>query len=96
MQLLKEWTTNGFSHTGSFRTWRILHPQELMTISTWPKIITHSVLDKADILFPETKYFQHIDHWKKPIQFSELATRAAELMGLNFGGRFGQYCDCLL
>jgi len=45
-----------------------------------PKVITYSALPYADIHFPETQYFDHVDHWQKPIDFSELAKRSAELV----------------
>jgi CheY-like chemotaxis protein len=45
-----------------------------------PKIVTYSVLDQSQIALPENPYFDHFDHWQKPIQFSELSARTSELL----------------
>lgn len=45
-----------------------------------PKVITYSVLDPSEIQFPSTGYFEHIDHWQKPISYAELTTRISEIV----------------
>ncbi|MGZ3726873.1 MAG: response regulator [Pseudobdellovibrio sp.] len=45
-----------------------------------PKIITYSVLNRPQVRFPKNEYFYHLDHWNKPIKYSELATKASHLL----------------
>lgn len=45
-----------------------------------PKIVTYSVLDETQVSLPMNQYFDHADHWQKPIQFSELTARTSELL----------------
>lgn len=47
------------------------------------KVITYSALDKSKIHLPESDYFDHLDHWKKPINYTELARRASDLLVAN-------------
>lgn len=47
------------------------------------KVITYSVLDRSKVGLPQSEYFEHVDHWQKPVKYSELATRASELLVAN-------------
>lgn len=51
-----------------------------MFVHARPKVITYSALPYSEISFPKTEYFDHLDHWQKPISFSELALRFSELL----------------
>lgn len=55
---------------GERRT-RALHPS---------KIITYSSLLESEIDLPSTPYFDHLDHWQKPIQQRDLLLRALRLL----------------
>jgi CheY-like chemotaxis protein len=48
--------------------------------SEHPKVITYSVLDSSEISFPKSDYFEHLEHWQKPIQLSELTARTSEML----------------
>jgi hypothetical protein len=39
------------------------------------KVITHSVLEVSQIQMPASAYFQHVDHWQKPLRFDQLVER---------------------
>ncbi len=57
-----------------------------------PRIITCSVLDKDEVVLPAEgmKYFEHLDHWQKPVPYSEMIERATEMMKTYKGeGRWG-------
>lgn len=45
-----------------------------------PKVVTYSVLRSSQIELPESEYFNHVDHWQKPIRRDELAIRTSELL----------------
>lgn len=45
-----------------------------------PQIITYSVLNKPEITLPKNKYFNHVDHWHKPVNFSDLKFKAAQVL----------------
>jgi len=45
-----------------------------------PQIITYSSLTDAEIDVPESPYFDHLDHWQKPIPQRELLVRALGLL----------------
>jgi len=45
-----------------------------------PKIITYSSLALSEIDALENPYFEHLDHWKKPISQRELLTRSLALL----------------
>ena len=47
------------------------------------KVITYSVLDKSKVHLPPTEYFDHLDHWQKPVNYSELTKRASDLLVAN-------------
>ena len=47
------------------------------------KIITYSILDRSEIRLPENEYFEHLDHWQKPVKPGELAARADEILSAN-------------
>ncbi len=40
-----------------------------------PKVVTYSNLNDSEIQFPESKFFDHVGHWKKPINYSELSNK---------------------
>lgn len=52
-----------------------------------PRIVTYSVSEREKIKLPEesVKYFQHLDHWLKPLPFPEMVARADQLMKLYKG-----------
>jgi len=45
-----------------------------------PKVITYSGLDDKHISFPKNRWFEHIQHWNKPINFDEVTTEAKTLL----------------
>ncbi|MBS1969991.1 MAG: hypothetical protein JSU04_06765 [Bdellovibrionales bacterium] len=45
-----------------------------------PQVITYSSLTDAEINVPQTPYFDHLDHWQKPIPQRELLIRALGLL----------------
>lgn len=47
-----------------------------------PHIITHSILDRNEITLPKSGrcYFDHLDHWQKPLPFSEFMQRMADVL----------------
>ncbi len=47
------------------------------------KVITYSALDKSKIHLPDSEYFDHLDHWKKPVNYTELTRRASDLLVAN-------------
>ncbi|OFZ32047.1 MAG: hypothetical protein A2622_12515 [Bdellovibrionales bacterium RIFCSPHIGHO2_01_FULL_40_29] len=47
------------------------------------KVITYSALDRSKVQLPETKYFDHLDHWQKPVNYNELARRASDMLVAN-------------
>ncbi len=47
------------------------------------KVITYSALDKSKVHLPDNKYFDHLDHWQKPVNYSELARRASDMLVAN-------------
>lgn len=44
------------------------------------KVITHSVLPRGKISMPVNGYFQHYDHWKKPMAYDELVARGSNAL----------------
>lgn len=50
-----------------------------------PKIISYSSSDEVDIHLPNSQYFEHLDHWKKPMNHRDLIQRSLKLLeGLKF------------
>ena len=49
-----------------------------------PLIITYSTLNRDRLCLPETNFFTHIDHWKKPLSYKEILTKTSAL--LNYYG----------
>lgn len=47
------------------------------------KVITYSALDHSKVKLPENQYFEHLDHWQKPVRYDELAARASDLLIAN-------------
>ena len=47
------------------------------------KVITYSALDKSKIHLPDSEYFDYLDHWQKPVNYTELARRASDLLAAN-------------
>jgi len=47
------------------------------------KVITYSSLDKSKVHLPSNDYFDHLDHWQKPVPYNELARRASDLLVAN-------------
>lgn len=47
------------------------------------KVITYSALDKSKVRLPDNEYFDHLDHWQKPVNYSELARRASDMLTAN-------------
>ena len=47
------------------------------------KVITYSALDRSQAELPESRYFEHLDHWQKPAQYSDLVTRASKLLAAS-------------
>jgi CheY-like chemotaxis protein len=45
-----------------------------------PKIITYSTLSSSEIKQLDNSFFEHIDHWQKPISQRELLTRSLSLL----------------
>jgi CheY-like chemotaxis protein len=52
-----------------------------------PRIVTCSVLERDEIKLPAEgmKYFEHLDHWQKPVPYLEMIERADQLMKLYRG-----------
>lgn len=46
------------------------------------KIVTYSSLDSSDVVLPESPFYIHLDHWKKPLGRTELARKAASLLSV--------------
>jgi len=44
------------------------------------KIVSYSTLDDSAIQLPRCEYFQHLDHWRKPMLRSDLMRRAQHLL----------------
>ena len=47
------------------------------------KVITYSALDRSKVHLPESQYFDHLDHWQKPVNYTELTKRASDLLVAN-------------
>lgn len=47
------------------------------------KVITYSALDRSKVQLPESEYFDHLDHWQKPVNYTELTKRASDLLVAN-------------
>lgn len=47
------------------------------------KVITYSALDRSKVHLPESEYFDHLDHWQKPVNYTELTKRASDLLVAN-------------
>lgn len=45
-----------------------------------PKIVTYSGLAGAEIHLPDSPFYQHMDHWQKPLRYRDLVGRGAELL----------------
>jgi CheY-like chemotaxis protein len=47
-----------------------------------PRVVTYSALDAKDIVMPQSskEYFEHLDHWQKPLPFIEVLERAGGLI----------------
>jgi len=45
-----------------------------------PKIVTYSVLNRSEVELPSNQYFDHFDHWQKPVKYSDLEVRASALL----------------
>lgn len=50
-----------------------------------PRVVTHSVLDREQVTLPSagTPYFDHLDHWQKPMPFHEVVKRASQLFAAS-------------
>jgi CheY-like chemotaxis protein len=50
-----------------------------------PRIVTHSVLDREHVALPQSghDYFEHLDHWQKPVPFTEIIERASGLLAMH-------------
>lgn len=44
------------------------------------KIVTYSGLTDVEITLPESPYYQHMDHWQKPLRHTDLVARGAQLL----------------
>lgn len=47
------------------------------------KIITFSAMNRTDIQVPASRYFEHVDHWQKPVPMKDLERRAERLLNAN-------------
>ncbi|MBC7753625.1 MAG: hypothetical protein H7Z71_05255 [Moraxellaceae bacterium] len=47
------------------------------------KVITYSALDRSKVQLPQSDYFDHLDHWQKPVNYTELTKRASDLLVAN-------------
>ena len=47
------------------------------------KVITYSALDRSKVHLPDSEYFDHLDHWQKPVNYTELTKRASDLLVAN-------------
>ncbi len=47
------------------------------------KVITYSTLDRSKVRLPENQYFDHWDHWQKPLRYNDLSNKASELLVAN-------------
>lgn len=54
-------------------------------IGNKPRVVTYSVLDRNETLLPASgeKYFEHLDHWQKPMGLSEIVERATTLLAVH-------------
>lgn len=48
-----------------------------------PKIITFSSLEEKKVQWPENHYFDHYDHWQKPINYRELREKTLDFLNAN-------------
>lgn len=46
------------------------------------KIISYSSLESSQIRLPESQFFEHLDHWQKPMGHRDLVRRAQDLLRL--------------
>jgi hypothetical protein len=47
------------------------------------RIITYSALDKNKVALPNSRYFDHLEHWQKPIRFDDLKQKASDVLAAN-------------
>lgn len=47
------------------------------------KIVTFSSLEKENIQLPKMQYFEHWDHWQKPMKFRDMTLSAGQLLAAN-------------
>ncbi len=47
------------------------------------KIVTCSSLRGQDLEVPQTKYFEHYAHWRKPMSYRDIQVRAAEMLAVS-------------
>jgi CheY-like chemotaxis protein len=45
-----------------------------------PKVITYSGLEDEQITFPDNEWFEHVNHWTKPINFEKISEEARRLI----------------
>ncbi|MBK7891444.1 MAG: hypothetical protein IPJ84_11525 [Bdellovibrionales bacterium] len=48
-----------------------------------PKIITFSSLEEKKVQWPENHYFDHYDHWQKPINYRQLREKTIDFLNAN-------------
>jgi CheY-like chemotaxis protein len=48
--------------------------------ANYPNVITFSGLSPDLIDFPQTEGFHHVEHWQKPIPYSEFKNRSSQLL----------------
>lgn len=49
-------------------------------MSRHPKVVTYSSVPLAEIKFPANPFFQHIDHWEKPLRYLDLTKRSVDVL----------------
>lgn len=47
-----------------------------------PKVVTFSSLSGSEIHFPQSKFFEHVDHWKKPINYTDLTNKSSGVLAV--------------
>ncbi|MBC85877.1 MAG: hypothetical protein CL677_01765 [Bdellovibrionaceae bacterium] len=45
-----------------------------------PKIVTYSGIKSRELNIPRSDYFEHIDHWSKPMKYDDIANRTSDLL----------------
>lgn len=57
--------------------------QSEMLATTQSRVVTFSGTAKKDILLPDSQYFEHKEHWLKPLSYKELKTRSENFLTEN-------------